>query len=78
MRLSEFWSLADAVFGPGYSRTLARELALDAAGSMTCEQALAGGVAARDVWHALCDQMDVPMDQRDGGLRENLVPPRRP
>ncbi|WP_062076460.1 DUF3046 domain-containing protein [Demequina globuliformis] len=77
MRISEFWSLADSVFGERYSRTLARELALDALDSRTCEQALSDGVAARDVWHGLCDQMDVPAHARDGGQRETMIPPPR-
>ncbi|WP_082095906.1 DUF3046 domain-containing protein [Demequina flava] len=77
MRLSEFWSLADTVFGETYSHTLARELALDGLDSRTADQALGDGVAARDVWHALCDQMDIPEGARDGGRQENVVPPRR-
>lgn len=77
MRHSEFWSLCDAVFGADYSRTLARELALDAFESRTAAQALADGEAPRFVWHALCDQMDVPLAKRDGGDRERMIPPRR-
>jgi hypothetical protein len=77
VRLSEFWSLMDSVFGEAYSRTLARDLALDALESRTCVQALEDGIAPRDVWHAVCDQMDVPVARRDGGARERLVPPPR-
>ncbi|WP_062312922.1 DUF3046 domain-containing protein [Demequina rhizosphaerae] len=77
MRLSEFWSLADAVFGPAYSRTLARELSLDALDSLTPVAAIEAGTAPRDVWHAWCEQMDVPVDRRDGGDRERMVPPPR-
>lgn len=67
----------DAVFGRAYSRTLARELALDRLDSRTCTQALDDGAAPRDVWHAVCEQMDVPEGQRDGGDPERLIPPRR-
>lgn len=77
MRHSEFWSLLDSVFGEEYSRTLARDLALDALDSRTCAVALEDGVAPRDVWHAVCDQMDVPLARRDGGERERMVPPPR-
>ncbi len=77
MRLSEFWLLADSVFGASYSRTLAREVALTGLESLTPVQALEAGRAPRDVWHAWCDQMDVPLDKRDGGDPERMVPPRR-
>ncbi|WP_062072799.1 DUF3046 domain-containing protein [Demequina sediminicola] len=77
MRISEFWALADSVFGESYSRTLARELALDGCRSMTAAESLAQGVPARDVWHALCDQMSIPLSERDGGERTTMVPPPR-
>ena len=77
MRLSEFWGLADAVFGPTYSRTLAREMAVNGLDSMTPAAALEAGVPPRDVWHAWCDQMQVPLAERDGRDRERMVPPPR-
>ena len=77
MRLSEFWGLADAVFGPAYSRTLAREMAVNGLDSLTPAAALEAGVPPRDVWHAWCDQMQIPLDARDGNDRTRVVPPRR-
>lgn len=77
MRHSEFWALCDDVFGADYARTLAGELALNAFQSRTATQALADGESPRFVWHALCDQMDVPLAKRDGGDRERMIPPRR-
>ena len=77
MRLSEFWVLADSMFGEAYSRTLARELALSRLESLTPVAALEAGHAPRDVWHAWCDQMDVPVGSRDAGDPERLVPPPR-
>lgn len=76
MRLSEFWELADAVFGPAYSRTLARELHLTAIGD-TPVGALEAGVPPRDIWHAWCDEMQVPLEARDGYDRSRNVPPPR-
>jgi len=76
MRLSEFWELADAVFGVAYSRTLAREMHLTAIGD-TPVRALEEGVAPRDVWHAWCDEMQVPLEARAGTGRDRIVPPRR-
>ena len=77
MRLREFYALLDAVFGPEYARTLAREMALTDLDSRTAEQALEDGVDPRDVWHTLCDAMDVPASRRDGGDRTRLIPPPR-
>jgi hypothetical protein len=64
----------DHVFGEAYSRTLARELALDALDSRTSTQSLSDGIDPRDVWHAICKQMEVPIDRRDGGDRERIIP----
>jgi len=69
VRLSEFWVLADEVFGAAYARTLAADLVLGAIGDRTAERALADGVPARDVWVALCDDMDVPESRRWGQQR---------
>lgn len=77
MRLSEFWELASEVFGETYAPTLARELSLTALGSLTPAAALDAGIPARDVWHAWCDQMDVPAALRDGRDPHRAVPRRR-
>jgi len=77
MLLSDFWELLDAVFTPAYARTLARDFVLGEVGDRTCVQALADGVDPRDVWHALCDAMEVPAEMRDGGDRRRNVPPAR-
>jgi len=77
MRLREFWSLMDAVFGEEYAGTLAREMVVTDLNGRTVEQALDAGLAPRDVWHALCDTMDIPMDGRDGGDHARMIPPAR-
>ena len=59
MRLSEFRQALKDEFGDGYGRVLTRDLILTAFGR-TADQALAGGVPARDVWLALCAETDVP------------------
>lgn len=77
MRLSEFWNLLDHVFGSAYARTLARDLHLDRLDDRTAVAALEDGEDPRDVWHAVCHQMDIPEDRRDGGDRTRLIPPER-
>ncbi len=77
MRVSEFYALLNDVFGPEYGRTLAREFAINDLDSRTADRALDDGVDPRDVWHALCDAMDVPPERRDGGDRTRMIPPPR-
>lgn len=60
MRLSEFRRAVADEFGDGYGRVVTNDLVLMPLGGRTAEQALAGGVPARDVWLALCLETDVP------------------
>lgn len=66
VRLSQFWEFMGDEFGPTYAVSLARDLALDALGGRTAEQALDAGVPPRQVWLALCDAQDVPESRRHG------------
>lgn len=77
MRHSELRALLDDTFGEAYAGTLARDLALDDLDSRTSVRALEDGVPPRDVWHALCRQMGIPEQDRDGGDRERMIPPPR-
>lgn len=78
MRLREFWQLVDEVFGPAYGRALAHEQVLVALGGRTPVAALEAGLQPRDVWHALCDALDVPESERWGkDARRNAPPPSR-
>jgi len=65
MRLSEFRQALKDEFGESYGRVLTRDLVLGPLGT-TADQALAGGVPARDVWLALCAETDVPPARRHG------------
>lgn len=53
-------------FGPTYAASLARDLALDALGGGTAQEALEAGIPPRQVWLALCDAQDVPEARRRG------------
>jgi hypothetical protein len=71
VRLSEFWLAMADEFGEAYGRVLARDVVLAAVGGITAEQAIAAGVPPRQIWLALCDLQDVPMNRRYGvGQRE--------
>jgi hypothetical protein len=71
MKLSEFQIAVDDEFGPGYGGVVVNDLVLEDVGGRTAREALAAGVAPRDVWLALCEATDVPPERRHGvGRRE--------
>ena len=65
MRHSEFVRAVTDEFGTA-GDTMLQDLVLATLGSRTPAQALAAGVAPREVWLALCDEADVPPDRRYG------------
>ncbi|MGO2519242.1 MAG: DUF3046 domain-containing protein [Microbacterium sp.] len=74
MRRSEFLRAVNLEFGPRAS-TVTNDLVLDALGGRTAADALEAGLSPRDIWLALCAEMDVPADRRYGVGR--LEPRRR-
>jgi hypothetical protein len=64
MKLSEFQIAVDEEFGPGYGSVVVNDLVLAGVGGRTAREALAAGVAPRDVWLALCEATDVPPARR--------------
>jgi len=74
MRRSEFERAVHDEFG-ARAGTLIADLVLSGVGSRTPAQALADGVPPREVWLALCVEMDVPEERRYGAGR--LEPKRR-
>ncbi len=73
MRRSEFERAVAAEFGPRASALLV-DLVLPTIDDRTAAQAIAAGVPPREVWLALCDEMDVPAERRYGAGR---LEPRR-
>lgn len=72
---SEFRQALEETFGPAYGRTLATELVLVPLGNRTPEQALADGVAPREVWDAVCVEME--LDERVRWRHRGTLDPRR-
>jgi len=64
--MSDFWVLVDGEFGAAQGRALVRDHVVGTLGHRTAEQALAAGVDAREVWFALCDDLQVPPERRWG------------
>ncbi|MGB4779460.1 DUF3046 domain-containing protein [Microbacterium sp.] len=70
MRRSEFARAVDAEFG-GRGAALIADLVLAPLDDRTAAQALADGLEPREIWLALCAEMDVPESRRHGvGLLE--------
>ncbi len=63
MRSSEFWELMRGEFGATYADTLAREHVVSALGERTAMQALAAGIDPREVWLAVCADLQVPRER---------------
>lgn len=72
MRMSEFWTLVDAEFGPGRGRTLVRDHVIGDLGQRTPQQALDGGEDPRAVWLALCADLEVPPDRHWGPSQQQV------
>jgi hypothetical protein len=77
VRYSEFRELVDEVLGRAQGPVLLTQLRLGALDDRTAEAALADGADPRDVWHALCDELEIPDSQRWGTGRRRTTPPRR-
>jgi hypothetical protein len=65
MRRSEFLRAVEAEF-PGRSSSLLKDLVLSPLSGRTSSEALSDGVPPRDIWLALCAEMDVPESRRYG------------
>ncbi|WP_407360681.1 DUF3046 domain-containing protein [Microbacterium sp. LBN7] len=73
MRRSEFLRAVEMEFQARAS-SLVNDLVLGALGNRTAVEALADGAPPRDIWLALCAEMDVPENRRHGVGRQE---PRR-
>lgn len=74
MRKSEFARAIADEFGEVYGRALTRDLVLPALGNVTADDAVRRGDEPRDVWLALCEAEDVPVERRH---QAGLPKPRR-
>jgi hypothetical protein len=54
----------DRQFGAGYAASVARDHVLASLGGATIEGAFARGDDAKAVWHAVCQEFDVPARER--------------
>jgi hypothetical protein len=66
MRTSEFARAIVEEFGEAYGRVLTRDVVLPSLGNATADEAIKNGEEPRDVWLALCEAQDVPVERRHG------------
>ncbi|GAB3983477.1 DUF3046 domain-containing protein [Actinoallomurus acanthiterrae] len=59
VRLTVFWDRMNQQFGEGYAESVAKDYVMAELDGRTIEKALADGVAAKDVWRAVCATFDV-------------------
>jgi hypothetical protein len=69
MRRSEFFRAVDAEFQARAS-SLVNDLGLSALQGSTALEALENGTPPREIWLALCAEMDVPQNRRHGVGRQ--------
>jgi hypothetical protein len=74
MRRSEFNRAVADEFG-ARANAVVTDLVLSKAGGRTAADAIAAGVDPREVWLAVCEELDVPAERRYGVGR--LEPRRR-
>jgi hypothetical protein len=64
VRLTVFWDRMNQQFGEGYAESVAKDYVMAELDGRTIEKALTDGVAAKDVWRAVCATFDVPQRLR--------------
>ncbi|MGH6655567.1 MAG: DUF3046 domain-containing protein [Actinocrinis sp.] len=58
MRLTVFWERMTERFGAAYADSFARDFVMSDLGGRTVHQALADGIATKEVWVAVCKAVD--------------------
>ncbi|WP_265444545.1 DUF3046 domain-containing protein [Flexivirga meconopsidis] len=66
MKHSEYRRLMSDEFGSAYAGVLGSTHVLQALSDRTPDEALADGVKPRQVWEAICDDLQVPPERRLG------------
>jgi hypothetical protein len=60
VRTTVFWERMTQHFGAGYVDSFARDFVMSELGGRTVNEALADGIAAKEVWAAVCRALDLP------------------
>jgi len=64
MRITAFRKRLTDEFGEVRADTLARDHVFSALGGRTVDQALDAGLPTKEIWRAICDTFEVPVERR--------------
>jgi hypothetical protein len=64
MRVTEFWERMREQFGPTYADHVARDQVIGALGGRTPIAAMEAGIDPKQVWLAVCEHFDLPLNIR--------------
>lgn len=64
MRHTEFWDRMEAALGTAYARSWASMQVIGELGGRTVDEALAAGVAPKQVWRAVWAVLELPARER--------------
>lgn len=64
MRHTEFWERMEAALGPAYARSWASLQVIGELGGRTVDEALAAGIAPKQVWRAVWAVLELPARER--------------
>lgn len=64
MRTTAFRTMMNEEFGDARAGSIARDHVFADLGGRTVDEALASGMAPKQIWRAVCDAFDVPVERR--------------
>lgn len=64
MRHTEFWERMEIALGSSYARSWAERYVIADLGERTAQEALAAGVAPKEVWRAVHAVLELPVRER--------------
>jgi hypothetical protein len=64
MRTTAFRTMMNEEFGDARAGSIARDHVFADLGGRTVDEALASGMAPKQIWRAVCDAFDVPAERR--------------
>jgi hypothetical protein len=64
VRHTEFWERMREQFGPAYADAVARDQVISSLGGRSPEAALAAGIDPKQVWLAVCEHFELPVNIR--------------
>ncbi|HVK20686.1 MAG TPA: DUF3046 domain-containing protein [Actinokineospora sp.] len=64
MRITAFRTRLAEEFGASLADTIAHDHVFSALGDRTVDQALDAGLPTKEIWQAVCEAFEVPVDRR--------------